>query len=750
MEFECIEQYLAKYAQEAPDRAAVIVKDVRTSYDELWRLVRGVSRFLKEECGVKKGDCVVVKAMQNLNYAVSYFAVHLSGAIFVPLEKSITADKTMEIIDETEASVFIAKDAPEDFRGRHIPIKDIVTIGGQYDPDEYTYEFPCARDSADIMYTTGTTGKAKGVEVTHSVLLATAENYITGFQMPIGGGNVIAVPGPMNHVNPLRKLYTSIMSGNTIVILNGLISMNALFHALDTQGVNSLCLPPSFLRNIWQISGDKLAEYADQIDFVECSTAPVTESDKDILRRQLPKSRLYNNYGLSECGAMVMYDFNRYPDKAAGCVGKPMVNSDVIIVDDQRNEIASSIDHKGLIANKGSINMKGYWKSPELTAQVKKDGWVYTNDIGYFDEEGFLYVVGRKNDTINIGGLKVEPTEVEEAALLMEGVHECICVPVTDEMNGNALKLCVVMKKGCKFDRVKMIHHLQQHLLAYQIPKIYEEIDAVPRNFVGKPDRKAFLDGMETEKKKERILLVAGASSDVGMAYIKNYHKRYDKIVGTYHTHQEALTELKKELGEKLYLYRVNLLAEEEVDAFCHYLEDNGLLPNYFVYLPAAKTEMLRAHETALSMIRSDLELEVVAVMRLVKTIIPAMQSAQFGKLCFMLSSVIQHPVAFKSSYIISKYALLGLMKALAVEYAAKKITVNAISPSMIDTKYIEGISDFVMKKKLTMNPLKRLATVDDVIVAIDFLLDDKNEYMTGENLLLSGGNRERLSLSAA
>lgn len=324
MEFECIEQYLAKYASEKPQQTAIIVKDVYTSYAELWQLVCGVSRYLNEKCGVKKGDCVVVKAMQNLQYAVAYFAVHLSGAVFVPLEKSITPDKTLEITDETNAAVYISKDNAEGFQGTYINLKDIIELGKQYDSSGYAYEFPRAEDSADIMYTTGTTGKAKGVEVTHSVLIATAQNYITGFRMPVGGGNVIAVPGPMNHVNPLRKLYTSIMTGNTIVILNGLISMSALFHALDTQGVNSLCLPPSFLRNIWKISGDKLAEYADQIDFVECSTAPVTESDKETLRRQLPHSRLYNNYGLSECGAMVMYDFNEYPNKPAGCVGRPM------------------------------------------------------------------------------------------------------------------------------------------------------------------------------------------------------------------------------------------------------------------------------------------------------------------------------------------------------------------------------------------------------------------------------------------
>ncbi len=493
MKKECIEAFFYEHAINHPEKTAIIVKDRYISYAELWELVKGFAAYLQKECDVKKGDCVVVKASQTLSYAITYFSVHLCGAIFVPLEKGLAEEKCLEIIEETEAKVFISN-APIAVPGIiNIASKDVEDYAAKYEVSNNEINFPLLNDSADIMYTTGTTGKAKGVEVTHSVLLATAENYITGFE--IKKDNIIAVPGPLNHVNALRKLYVSIMNGSTIVILNGLMSMKAFFHALDCQGVTSLCLPPSSLRTIWHFSGDKLAEYADQIDFVEVSTAPVTETDKATLRSQLPNSRLYNNYGLSECGAMVMYDFNRYPDKAQGCVGKPMVNSHVIIVDDNRKEISSSIDNKGLVANKGPINMKGYWKAPDITAQTMENGYVYTNDIGYFDEEGFLYIIGRLNDTINVGGLKVEPTDIEEKALQLGTIEECICVPVKDEITENSLKLLVVMKAGETFNESEIMAYLSKELVSYQVPKVIEQIDEIPKNYVGKPDRKAFRDG---------------------------------------------------------------------------------------------------------------------------------------------------------------------------------------------------------------------------------------------------------------
>ncbi len=240
----------------------------------------------------------------------------------------------------------------------------------------------------------------------------------------------------------------------------------------------------------------------------------------------------------------------------------------------------------------------------------------------------------------------------------------------------------------------------------------------------------------------DRCLLVLGASSDVGAAYIRAYHERYDKIVGTYYTNKEQAERLKEELGRKMEIFCLNMLQEEEIDRFAAFLRERALFPEYVLHLPAQKTEMKRAEELESGRLREDLELGVVSIMRLLRTLLPHMQEKEFGRICFLLSSVTEHPIAYQSSYLITKYALLGAVKALAVEYAPKKIMVNAVSPSMMDTKFIKNVSPFVKKKVLDTTAVKRLATVDDVIRAFAFLLDEKNEYMTGENLLLAGGGR--------
>ena len=190
--FECIEKYLEKYANQKPDRTAVIVKDSYTSYEQLWKLVCGFASFLKEECQVDRGDRVVVKVKQTLDLVVTYFAIHLCEATFVPLEENITGDKALRIIGETQAKIYISKDYLCSSGVKWINLDKVVKIATSWHENSWNQGFPNLKSTADIMYTTGTTGRPKGVEVTHQTLIATAQNYISGFELEdartAGGG----------------------------------------------------------------------------------------------------------------------------------------------------------------------------------------------------------------------------------------------------------------------------------------------------------------------------------------------------------------------------------------------------------------------------------------------------------------------------------------------------------------------------------------------------------------------------------
>lgn len=480
---------LAAHAKTQPDKPAVVTAALTLSYAELYARARGYAAYLRSS-GARPGDIILLKAVQSADYPVAYLGIHQAGCVVTSLERSISDNGIAAVARQVGAQVILS-DSPalmSQYDALYIDPSDVQGKARAHADDAVDLPFPRPEDTADILFTTGTTGASKGVELSHDALSATAENLIEG--CGYRPDTVMIAPGPLNHANAIRKLLTTIYNGSTIYILDGMMNMKAFFAALDYSGGSiACCLPPAAIRAIFSLTRDRLGEYADRIDFIESATSPLPETDKQKLCQLLPKTRLYNNYGSSEAASVCMYDYNRYSDKE-GCIGKPSVNSRITIVDDDHRPIESSKDNMGLIACGGDIVMKGYVNDPVQTAEVLENGVVFTNDIGYIGEDGFVYIAGRKGDVINVGGLKVAPTEVESAALGYDGVDDCICISVDDPISGHALKLLVVMEGT--LDAKDMRQFMARHVESYKVPKYYEQVDRVERTYNGKLDRKAY------------------------------------------------------------------------------------------------------------------------------------------------------------------------------------------------------------------------------------------------------------------
>ena len=223
------------------------------------------------------------------------------------------------------------------------------------------------------------------------------------------------------------------------------------------------------------------------MDFIETGAAAISHSDMMSLCQLLPTTRLYNTYASTETGIISTYNYNDGRCEV-GCLGKPMKHSQIMITD------------KGLIACKGKTLMSGYVGDSERTASVLKDGVLYTSDIGMLDNEGMLHLTGREDDVINVGGFKVAPTEVEDAALSFPEVKDCVCIPVDHIITGKALKLLVVMKEGKGLNRKALALHLKSKLESYKIPMLYSEVEKVERTFNGKINRKYYTDAVSAAK----------------------------------------------------------------------------------------------------------------------------------------------------------------------------------------------------------------------------------------------------------
>lgn len=486
MRLRSVEEYLYVHATDTPEKAAVIVGEEETSYRSLYEKSYTYCSYLRKS-GVSRGDIVVTRACQELKYVVTYLAIHMAGGIVASVGKNTPLAEVDYVAKSLGAKYVLLKEG-EDLLG---PWENIYYYEAQeLYPSLPLLDFPDTEDSADILFTTGTTGVSKGVELSHRALIATAENLIFGCGYRTD--TFLVVPGPLNHANAIRKLFTTIVNGSTISLLNGMSDMPGFFRALDYPlGTKACCLPPAAIRTIFALTKDKLGTYSEKIDFIESASAPLPESDKKRLCELLPQTRLYNNYGSSESASVCMYDYSKYPDKK-GCIGREMPNSRVIIVDDNHVEIDSDREHMGLIACIGDVNMKGYVNDPELTNEVLKNGIVYTNDVGYKDADGFIYISGRKGDVINVGGIKISPSDVEEAALALDEIDDCVCIAREDSITGQALKLLLVIHPGSTLDVRRISEYLSSRLETIKVPRFYEQVEKIERTYNGKIDRKFY------------------------------------------------------------------------------------------------------------------------------------------------------------------------------------------------------------------------------------------------------------------
>ena len=471
------------HANKNPQKLAVSSDGLSLNYGQLYKAAIGFAKYLVGK-GFRHGDVVVMQAPQSVQFVVAYLGTYAAGGIFAPLERNVATEDMNSVLERTQAFLLISEH--ESKLTRWLDWNNVLQTGNEHTDDSVSVEYPRPEEPAELLFTSGTTGRAKGVLTSHANVMAVAENMIEG--AGYHEDTFIIVPNPLSHANGFRKISVCVISGGGFVIINGMADFGKYFKILDEMPVNGLCLPTAILHALLVLSGDTLGKYSGQIEFIETSTAPIPDDEKAHLCEMLPNTRLIINYGLSEAGTLTTYDYNKIRGKK-NCVGFATKNSRVFIVDEDRNEIESSKDNTGTIAASGGAVMIRYWDDPELTARTIANDCLYTSDVGYIEDD-MLYIVGRQDDLIHVGGLKVAPIEIEEAAMNCSGVKDCICIAVNDPHSGQAPKLFIVPSTDVPFDRTRIAQELRTILEDYKIPKIIEEIDEVPYSPIGKKLRR--------------------------------------------------------------------------------------------------------------------------------------------------------------------------------------------------------------------------------------------------------------------
>ena len=454
-----LEDYLALHAQETPEKIAVVCNQQECSYAELYLRVCRRAEELRASLSSFHSPlssflsfAIPFRSTQSIDFLVEYLAIHQAGAAAAPLEHDIPEERFNEIARQLAVT-------------------------------------PVPEGTADVLYTTGTTGRSKGVIMSHLTILSDAENLIDGqgFMPDI----VFVINGPLNHIGSLSKIWPVIMQGGTLYITSGMKNLEEFFMPFDyAKGTKfATFLVPASIRILLQLSSNRLKSYASKIDFLETGAAPMMQSDMEELCRLLPNTRLYNTYASTETGIITTYNYNGGKCQA-GCLGRPMKHARLFITPE------------GFIACQGPTLMTGYIGDPELTATVLREypstidqqlvPTLFTADRGIIDEEGMLHLLGREDDVINVGGFKVAPTEVEDVAMSLPEVADCVCIAAEHPIAGRTLKLLVVMTEGSVFDKRIIARYLKSRLESYKVPLLYEQVEKVNRTYNGKLDRKSY------------------------------------------------------------------------------------------------------------------------------------------------------------------------------------------------------------------------------------------------------------------
>ncbi len=461
-----------------PNKICIVDEEKEYTYSNAFERLKGIVALLREK-KVRKGEAIVVECTQDADYLLLSLACQWIGAIFVPIENRMNEERVKEIVCEVDAKILCTKSIRtgldcewfmEDFE-----VADCM--------DDVEIDFVDEDSVAEILFTTGTTGAAKGIVLSNKNNTAIAQNIIYGTKME--KDSVELIPLPLSHSHGLRSCYANLYNGSSIIISKGIFNINWIFAAIEKYKASAIDLSPNAAQLMLKLAKGAFEKYVDQIKFIQIGTASLDEQLKERLCQTFYKSRLYNFYGSTESGRTCVLEFNKAKGKK-NCVGLPAINAKFKITNEQRERIESDPEHLGYIAVSGKMNMIGYLHDSNLTERTLVGEYLYSNDLGYIDQDGYVYVVGRADDVINYKGIKIMPEEIEKPALLYSGIQDCACIAIDDSVCGQVPILFVQVDGQNIVDKVKMTDFLRGKLEISRMPKDIITIEKIPRASNGK------------------------------------------------------------------------------------------------------------------------------------------------------------------------------------------------------------------------------------------------------------------------
>lgn len=499
---------LVKAAIRYPDNTVIVSQDARLTMKELLdRMYRLANALIG--LGLKKGDRVAV-LMNNCSQSVEcFYGLTFSGLVLVPMNSRYSAQEHMYMLNDSEAKVVLVgeehREVIASIMQQASSVTNVVCVTGEPLEGMLSYEALLAKapsenpgievdggDMLSLRYTAGTTGHPKGTHHTHRGSITN----ITGMLIDgnaIGEADSIALTGPVTHVSG-AMILPHLLRGAKVVILPGFDAVQ-LMETIQKEKITTTYLVPTML--VMLLSHPDLKKYdLSSIKTIRYGAAPIAP---DVLKRAIEVfgNVFIQGYGLTEAlnNCTILNKSDHIVDgdekklKRLTSIGRETIVANVRIMDDQDQFLPTG--EIGEIVIQSDQIMKGYWKNPEATTATIRNGWLHTRDVGYIDEDGYIYLVDRKGDMIISGGFNVYPREVEDVLYGHPAVLEAAVFGVPDDKWGEAVKAAVSLKEGTSVTEGELIAFCGGHLAGYKKPKSVDFVDVLPKSAAGKILRRA-------------------------------------------------------------------------------------------------------------------------------------------------------------------------------------------------------------------------------------------------------------------
>jgi long-chain acyl-CoA synthetase len=508
-----VHRFLLDTVAKHPDDIAISFNEIQIPYKELNARVNMFAHAL-QKTGVEKGDTIALLLVNSPVYVIAFFAVLKIGAVVANLNVGIQGEELIRCLNESGAKVVVTMDlfAQNIYKViKNTKVKTVIlhsVMGlekkmrfeeGAPQPQIFQEVLAAARntqepavevfpgDVAGLQYTSGSTGAPKAATLTHSNLVASVLQSETWMGIENAGNAAVMCVIPFFHVFGMSAcLLLSVRKGYRMVLLPriDLMDILSLLKTIETYRPISFPAVPSLWAAILSLPPETARNQLSTIQVATSGGAPLPPWAHERFEK-LTGRQMMEAYGLSEASSAT--HFTPYPRGGPrGSIGVPLPDTEAKIMDIETGERECAVSEIGELAVKGPQIMRGYWNNEDLTSAALRNGWFYTGDLARMDEDGFFYIVDRKDDLILSSGFNVYPSQIEEVLGKHPKIKEAAVIGVPDRIKGQAILAVIVLREGMQGDKEELLNYCKENMPDYRVPKAILFRDAIPRNPAGK------------------------------------------------------------------------------------------------------------------------------------------------------------------------------------------------------------------------------------------------------------------------